>query len=194
MPPKKATVLMTNAAIKQMIAQGVADALAEHEANRNSRNGNDSHDSGNGRRRQWFEKMEYVFQISNYTVACQIKFATCTLLGNALTWWNSHFKTVGHDAAYEMPWKTLKKMMTTKYCPRSAIKKLEIEIWNLKARVLMLKRISEKRTKNQAKTDKIEHGMEKREKTKSNRSQSQVKAKKSTKVKGQTRSRNRRNS
>ncbi|GKD24154.1 hypothetical protein Tco_1230368 [Tanacetum coccineum] len=103
MPPKKAIVLMTDAAIKQMIAQGVADALAEHEANKNSRNGNDSHDSGNGRRRQWFEKMEYVFQISNYTVACQIKFATCTLLGSALTWWNSHIKIVGHDAAYEMP-------------------------------------------------------------------------------------------
>ncbi|GKB11862.1 hypothetical protein Tco_0845785, partial [Tanacetum coccineum] len=39
------------------------------------------------------------------------------------------------------------------------------------------KRISDKRTKNQAKTDKIEHGMEKREKTKSNRSQSQSKSK-----------------
>ncbi|GJY68230.1 putative reverse transcriptase domain-containing protein [Tanacetum coccineum] len=37
---------------------------------------------------------------------------------------NSHFKTVGHDAAYGMPWKTLKKMMTTKYCPRSEIKKM----------------------------------------------------------------------
>ncbi|GJY77504.1 hypothetical protein Tco_0482620 [Tanacetum coccineum] len=112
----------------------VTDALAEHETNRNSRNGDDSHDSGNGGRRQvpttrectysdflkcqplnfkgtegvvgltqWFEKMESVFHISNYTVACQIKFATCTLLGSALTWWNSHVKTVGHDAAYGMP-------------------------------------------------------------------------------------------
>ncbi|GKF34072.1 reverse transcriptase domain-containing protein, partial [Tanacetum coccineum] len=59
-------------------------------------------------------------------------FATCTLLGNALTWWNSHVKIVGHDAAYGMPWKTLKKMMTNKYCPRGEIKKLEIELWNLK--------------------------------------------------------------
>nr|GEY55449.1 hypothetical protein [Tanacetum cinerariifolium] len=45
---------------------------------------------------------------------------------------NSHVKTAGHDAAYGMTWKTLKKMMTNKYCPRSEIKKLEIEIWNLK--------------------------------------------------------------
>ncbi|GJX35004.1 putative reverse transcriptase domain-containing protein [Tanacetum coccineum] len=46
-------------------------------------------------------------------------------------WWNSHVKTVGHDAAYRMLWKTQKKMMTAKYCPRSEIKKLEIKIWNL---------------------------------------------------------------
>ncbi|GJW45415.1 reverse transcriptase domain-containing protein [Tanacetum coccineum] len=39
------------------------------------------------------------------------------------------------------------------------------------------KRISDKRRKNQAKTDKIEHGIEKREKTKSNRSQSQQQSK-----------------
>ncbi|GJW23770.1 hypothetical protein Tco_0034392 [Tanacetum coccineum] len=77
---------------------------------------------------QWFEKMESVFHISNCTVACQIKYATCTLLRNAPTWWNSHVKSVGHDAAYEMPRKTLKKMMTDKYCPRGEIKKLEIEL------------------------------------------------------------------
>nr|GFC76826.1 reverse transcriptase domain-containing protein [Tanacetum cinerariifolium] len=85
-------------------------------------------------RSHWFEKMEFVFYISNCTVSYHIKFATCTLLGSALTWWNSHVKTVGHDAAYGMPWKTLKKMITAKYCPRSEIKKLEIKIWNLKVK------------------------------------------------------------
>ncbi|GJV05530.1 putative reverse transcriptase domain-containing protein, partial [Tanacetum coccineum] len=77
---------------------------------------------------------ESVFHISNCTVACHIKFATCTLLGNALTWWNSYVKTVGHDAAYGMPWKTLKKMITNKYCPRGEIKKLEIKLWNLEVK------------------------------------------------------------
>ncbi|GJW26554.1 reverse transcriptase domain-containing protein [Tanacetum coccineum] len=83
---------------------------------------------------QWFKKMESVFHIRNYTVACQIKFATCTLQGNALTWWNSHVRTVGHDVAYAMTWKTLMKMITGKYCPRGEIKKLEIELWNLKVK------------------------------------------------------------
>ncbi|GKE48319.1 reverse transcriptase domain-containing protein [Tanacetum coccineum] len=79
----------------------------------------------------WFEKIDSVFHISNCTVECQVKYATCTLLGGALTWWNSHVRTVGHDAAYGMPWKTLMKMMTENYCPRNEIKKLEIELWNL---------------------------------------------------------------
>ncbi|GKF58257.1 reverse transcriptase domain-containing protein, partial [Tanacetum coccineum] len=78
--------------------------------------------------------MESVFHISNCTVACQIKFATCTLQGNALTWWNSYVRTVGHEVAYAMTWKTLKKMMTDKYCPRDEIKKLEIKLWNLKVK------------------------------------------------------------
>ncbi|GJW26094.1 reverse transcriptase domain-containing protein [Tanacetum coccineum] len=60
--------------------------------------------------------------------------ATRTLYGIALTWWNTHVKTVGHDAAYGMPLKTLMKMMTAKYCPQNKIKKLEIEIWDLKVK------------------------------------------------------------
>ncbi|GJX69178.1 hypothetical protein Tco_0304905 [Tanacetum coccineum] len=52
---------------------------------------------------QWFEKMESVYSISNCTVACQVKFATCTLQGNALTWWNSHVKTTTLEAAHAMP-------------------------------------------------------------------------------------------
>ncbi|GJW65044.1 putative reverse transcriptase domain-containing protein [Tanacetum coccineum] len=83
---------------------------------------------------QWFEKMESVYSISNYTVACQVKFATCTLQGNALTWWNSHVKTTTLEAAHAMSWRTLKKMMTNKYYPRGEIKKLEFEMWNLKVK------------------------------------------------------------
>nr|GEV38368.1 reverse transcriptase domain-containing protein [Tanacetum cinerariifolium] len=116
-PPKKTTNPMTDATIKKLIAQGVANALAEHKANRNNRNGDDSYESGSSERRSlllWFEKIEYVFHIGNCTVMCQIKFSTCTLLGSALTWCNFYVKAVGHDVAYGMPWKTLKKMMTAK--------------------------------------------------------------------------------
>ncbi|GKA17041.1 putative reverse transcriptase domain-containing protein [Tanacetum coccineum] len=158
------TTSVTDEQLKRLIAQGVADVLAEREATR-SGNGEDNHDSGMGGRRQaplarectypdfmkckplyfkgtegvveltqWFERMETVFRISNCTVENQIKFATCTLLGSALTWWNSHVKTVGHDVAYAMTWTNLKKIMTKKYCPRGEVKKLEGEMWNLKVK------------------------------------------------------------
>ncbi|GJW44279.1 putative reverse transcriptase domain-containing protein [Tanacetum coccineum] len=51
---------------------------------------------------QWLEKMESVFHISGCSIDNQVKFATCTLLGIALTWWNSHVRTLGHDAAYNL--------------------------------------------------------------------------------------------
>ncbi|GKB16613.1 putative reverse transcriptase domain-containing protein [Tanacetum coccineum] len=77
---------------------------------------------------QWIEEMEIVFRISNCSMENQIKFSTCTLLGNALMWWNSHVRTVGNDIAYAMTWTELKKKMTDKYCPRTEIKKLEVEL------------------------------------------------------------------
>ncbi|GJY86080.1 hypothetical protein Tco_0500106 [Tanacetum coccineum] len=52
----------------------------------------------------------------------------------ALTWWNGHVRTLGHDAAYAMTWEILKKKLTDKYCPKGEIKKLEIELWNLKVK------------------------------------------------------------
>ncbi|GJV64023.1 putative reverse transcriptase domain-containing protein, partial [Tanacetum coccineum] len=80
---------------------------------------------------RWIEKMESVFNISGYAIENQVKFATCTLLGAALTWWNGQIRTLGLEA-YVMPWEVLKKKMTDKYCPQGEIKKLEIELWNLK--------------------------------------------------------------
>nr|GEW35873.1 reverse transcriptase domain-containing protein [Tanacetum cinerariifolium] len=51
-----------------------------------------------------------------------------------LTWWNGHVRTLGHDAAYAMTWGTLKKKLMDKYCPKGEIKKLEIELWNLRVK------------------------------------------------------------
>nr|GEV98569.1 putative reverse transcriptase domain-containing protein [Tanacetum cinerariifolium] len=81
---------------------------------------------------QWFEKMESVFSISNCIASNQVKFTTCTLQDDALTWWNSYVKTTTTEEAYAMTWATLKKKMTGKYCPRGEIKKTETEMWNLK--------------------------------------------------------------
>ncbi|GJW41411.1 hypothetical protein Tco_0067256 [Tanacetum coccineum] len=106
--PTTTSTPMTDAQIQALIEQGVAAALAYRDADK-SRNGDDSHDSGTGGRRQvstvrectytdflkcqpmnfkgtegvvgltqWLKKMESVFHISNCTIACQVKFASCT--------------------------------------------------------------------------------------------------------------------
>ncbi|GJZ71382.1 putative reverse transcriptase domain-containing protein, partial [Tanacetum coccineum] len=80
---------------------------------------------------RWSEKMETVFHISNCPEKYQVKYATCTLLDNALTWWNSHKRTIGTDAAYALSWRELMKLTTEVYCPRNKIQKMETELWNL---------------------------------------------------------------
>nr|GFA68639.1 hypothetical protein [Tanacetum cinerariifolium] len=160
-----ATEPMTQEAINNLIAQRVAEAIAEYETQRNSVvNGDTSNTTGTGARivrptrectykdylncgplkfngiegviglTRWFERTESVFSIINCTSETQVKFASCTLIGSALTWWNSHMRAVGQEVAYAMPWKTLKQMMTAKYCPRSEVKKLEVDLWNLKVK------------------------------------------------------------
>ncbi|GJZ72751.1 putative reverse transcriptase domain-containing protein [Tanacetum coccineum] len=130
------TTIVTNAQLQAMIDQGVTAVLAARNANTN---GVDNHNSGTGTEgvvelTQWIEKMETMFCISNCSVENQIKFSTCTLLGNALTWWNSHVRTVGNDIAYAMIWTKLKNKMTDKYCPRTEIKKLKVKLWELKVK------------------------------------------------------------
>ncbi|GKD73729.1 hypothetical protein Tco_1332011, partial [Tanacetum coccineum] len=93
------TTPMTDAKLKALFAQGVGDVLAERDATR-SRNGDDSHDSGMGVRKQAPLARECTYP----------------------------------DFAPKFQRRTLKKIMTDKYCPRGEIKKLKIEMWNLKVK------------------------------------------------------------
>nr|GEU68370.1 putative reverse transcriptase domain-containing protein [Tanacetum cinerariifolium] len=133
------TTPVTDAQLRALISWDIATALAECDADR-SRNVDDSNDSGAGERRQVSTVRECTYtdflkcQLMNFKGTKGVKFATYTLQGNDLTWWNSHVRAVGNDIAYEMPWKTLKKMMTNKYYPLSEIKKLETKMWNLKVK------------------------------------------------------------
>ncbi|GKA43453.1 putative reverse transcriptase domain-containing protein [Tanacetum coccineum] len=127
-PQQPPTTSVTDEKLKRLIAQGVTDVLAERVATR-SVNGEDSHDSGMGGRRQAPLARECTYPDFMKCKPLYFKgFSTCTLLGSALTWWNSYVRTVGHDVAYAMTWTNLKKMMTDKYCPRGEVKKLEGEM------------------------------------------------------------------
>nr|GEY79530.1 hypothetical protein [Tanacetum cinerariifolium] len=75
------TTPITNAHLKVLIDQGIANALAARDADR-SWNGDDSYNSGTGSRRT-----------ERTTLENQVKFATCNLHDIALTCWKSHVKT-----------------------------------------------------------------------------------------------------
>nr|GEV96238.1 reverse transcriptase domain-containing protein [Tanacetum cinerariifolium] len=144
-----------------------------------SRNDDDSHDTVTGVRRQALVARECTY--SDFLKCQPLNFK-----GVALGWWNSYVKTVTHDVAYAMPWKTLKKIMTDKYCPRGEIKKLKIEMWNLKVKGIDVVTNINKGRKIQAKPDKTEHKTESVEKSKVNQSQQKVnpdKAKATKKIK-----------
>nr|GEV66422.1 putative reverse transcriptase domain, ribonuclease H-like domain, aspartic peptidase domain protein [Tanacetum cinerariifolium] len=119
------TTPVTDAQLRALISQGVAATLVERDAVM-SRNVDDSNDSGTGRRRQ-------VSTVRKCTYTDFLKCQPMNYKGTkgvvSLTKWE-----VGHNVAHAMPWKTLKKMMTDKYCPKSEIKKLETEMWNLKVK------------------------------------------------------------
>ncbi|GJW22591.1 putative reverse transcriptase domain-containing protein [Tanacetum coccineum] len=79
---------------------------------------------------RWIEKMESVFNISGCAIENQVKFATCTLLGAALTWWNGQIRTLGPEA-YAMTWEVLKKKMTDNYTER--FKELTLDMYQFVA-------------------------------------------------------------
>ncbi|GJU90210.1 putative reverse transcriptase domain-containing protein [Tanacetum coccineum] len=101
------TTPMTDAHLKALIDQGVADAVAERDATR-SRNGEDTHDSGTD-----VTRTEGVARECTYP--------------DFMKFQPLNFK--GTEGVFEP-----KKKMTDKYCPRGEIKKLEVEMWNLKVK------------------------------------------------------------
>nr|GEW34085.1 reverse transcriptase domain-containing protein [Tanacetum cinerariifolium] len=79
----------------------------------------------------WFEHTELVFFRSNCTEDCKVKFATGTLTGEALSWWNSFAQPVGIEEAYKLSWVEFKKLLIKKYCPRTVVQKMEDEFYHL---------------------------------------------------------------
>nr|GEX08798.1 hypothetical protein [Tanacetum cinerariifolium] len=104
---------MTPKAIEELVDRRVKKVLATHEATRATntlevenqiQNGSDG-DNGNGRNGNG----------GNGNEKYQVKYATCTLLNNALTWWNSHKRTIRTEAAFSMSWRKLVKLMSERF-------------------------------------------------------------------------------
>nr|GEU48458.1 reverse transcriptase domain-containing protein [Tanacetum cinerariifolium] len=162
MAPKRtstsAASTMTQAAIRQLVADSVAAALEAQAANM----ANTANTNRNSERRetyatrkctykefmscqpfyfngmkgavgliQWFKKTESVFPHSNCTEDCKVKFSTGTLTEDALSWWNSYAKPIGIEQANKITWTELKRLLTNTYCPRTKVRKIEDEFYNL---------------------------------------------------------------
>ncbi|GKD48632.1 reverse transcriptase domain-containing protein [Tanacetum coccineum] len=162
MPPKRtstsAAPAMTQAAIRQLITDGIAAALEAQAAamanadnpNRNTgpreipvaKRGNYKEfiscqpfyfngTEGAVELIRWFERTESVFSRSNCAEENRVTFATGTLTDDALSWWNAYAQPIGIEQANRITWTELKRLLTNKYCPRTEVKKMEDEFYNL---------------------------------------------------------------
>ncbi|GJT20232.1 hypothetical protein Tco_0878938 [Tanacetum coccineum] len=147
---------MTPEAIEELVNRRVEEALAAHEATRaanaletenQSQNGSDGDNgnggNGNGRNENPYENVRGdrpVARECTYQdfMKCQpLNFkGTKGVVGcidgfNALTWWNSHKRTIGTRLCLPCHGGELMKLMTKVYCPRNEIQKMENEKWNL---------------------------------------------------------------
>nr|GEX57938.1 hypothetical protein [Tanacetum cinerariifolium] len=125
--PTVTITTITEAQLQALINQEVAAAMAEAKASR-VRNGYGSNGSG--------LRLAQVVRECTYPdfLKCQpLKFKGTEGVVGITLWFkkmksNSNAKTITLEVAQALTWKTLKKMITDKYCPRGEIKKLETEM------------------------------------------------------------------
>ncbi|GJW12209.1 reverse transcriptase domain-containing protein [Tanacetum coccineum] len=79
----------------------------------------------------WFKRTESVFSRSKCAEEDRVTFATGTLTDDALSWWNAYAQLIRIEQANKITWIELKRLLTNKYCPRTEVKKMEDEFYNL---------------------------------------------------------------
>nr|GEV90890.1 putative ribonuclease H-like domain-containing protein [Tanacetum cinerariifolium] len=79
----------------------------------------------------WFERIKLVFSRSKCAEEDRVTFATGTLTNDTLSWWNAYAQPIRIEQANKITWTELKRLLTNKYCPRTKIKKMEDEFYNL---------------------------------------------------------------
>nr|GEX48184.1 hypothetical protein [Tanacetum cinerariifolium] len=108
---------------KNMTSEFV-QAMIDQALLQNSTNGDGSHSLHGDNRRNVQTAL---------VVLLKIRLSLPPALYAALSCWNGQIRSLGPDA-YAMTWEVLKKKIPDKYCPQGEIKKLEIELWNLKVK------------------------------------------------------------
>ncbi|GJT08940.1 putative reverse transcriptase domain-containing protein [Tanacetum coccineum] len=127
------SVIFGLSVLEALIDRGVAAAMAEAEASR-VRNGYDSNGSG-PRPAQAVRECTY----PDFLKCQPLNFKGTEGVVGLTQWSRSYMVELPCEDYYSgscqaLPWKILKKMMTDKYCPMGEIKKLDIEMWELKTK------------------------------------------------------------
>ncbi|GKE27750.1 reverse transcriptase domain-containing protein, partial [Tanacetum coccineum] len=139
MAPKRtstsATPAMSQVAIRKLVADSVAAALEAQNAIM-ANTDNTTRNTGQGTEGAvglicWFERTELVFSHSNCAEDCKVKFSTGNLTEEALSGWNSFAQPIRIEEAYKITWSEFKNLLIKKYCPRTEIKIMEDEFFNL---------------------------------------------------------------
>ncbi|GKA25108.1 reverse transcriptase domain-containing protein, partial [Tanacetum coccineum] len=116
--PTSAAPVISQAAIRKLVADSVAAALE-------SKTATDANEM-----KIPIGTPDKV-KLLNCTVDCNVKFATGTLTKEALSWWNSFTQPIRIKEAYKITWSEFKKLLLKKYYPRTEVKKIEDEFYNL---------------------------------------------------------------
>ncbi|GJS19702.1 putative reverse transcriptase domain-containing protein [Tanacetum coccineum] len=84
--------------------------------------------------KEWFQENKSVSGINECVEGKKVKFASATLQGPALTWWNAKVATIGLETVNQMPWTEMKQLMTVEFFPIEEVQRMEYELWNLKVK------------------------------------------------------------
>ncbi|GJW79135.1 reverse transcriptase domain-containing protein [Tanacetum coccineum] len=133
MAPKRtstsAAPAMTQATIRKLVSDSVAVALEAQAATM----ANTDNTNRNIRQKETLvvRKCSYKEFMSCQPFNFKVKFSTGTLTEEALSWRNSFAQPIRIEEAYKIPWSEFKKILINKYCPRTEVKKMEDEFYNL---------------------------------------------------------------
>nr|GEW26255.1 hypothetical protein [Tanacetum cinerariifolium] len=134
MPPKRtstsAAPAMTQAAIRQLIANGITAALQVQAATM-ANTDNPNRNTG--------PIETHVAKRGNYKefISCQPFYLNGTEGVVGLIRWfertesNAYAQPIGIEQSNKITWTKLKRLLTNKYCPRTEVKKIEDEFYNL---------------------------------------------------------------
>nr|GEY21665.1 reverse transcriptase domain-containing protein [Tanacetum cinerariifolium] len=156
---------MTQAVIRQLIANGIAAALEAQAAtmentdntNRNTRS-RETPVAKSGNYKEfiscqpfyfngtkgavglihWFEWTESVFSYRNCAEENKVTFATGTLTDDALSWWNAYAQPIRIEQANRITWTELKNLLTNALELKSRKWKTNFTTWLCKEMILIL--------------------------------------------------------